>query len=175
MTASLHTGTGGAGGQAGEGGRACDGASDVEGGLPGEPKDSSQGGLRPCPWALSGARASRQGSPHLPVFLSAITSLTTRWPSCRNGATRALVLSSGGPKVTERGTRLARAVHHPGCLLCPASAPLLGSPPAAPLPPFLLPHPLPLPAATLYSWFGMLVGGSGSSPSLVPRISAVRV
>lgn len=30
---------------------------------------------------------------------SAIMSLTTRWPSCRNGTMRALVLCSGGPKV----------------------------------------------------------------------------
>ena len=57
---------------------------------------------------------------------------------------------------------------------CLCSSSLLSSC-RAPAPPSSPPPASSLPAVTLCSWFGMLVGGSGSFPSLVPRISAVRV
>lgn len=64
-------------------------------------------------------------------FPSSVTmSLTTRWLSCRNGTTKALVLCSGGPKVMTRGCPTGDARLLPG--LCPLSPPL----PA----PFLSPH-----------------------------------
>lgn len=80
--------------------------------------------------------------------LSAIMSLTTRWPSCRNGTTRALVLCCGGPKVMKGGGQCqcvrGWGVKLAGKLLKTAwgifsvslcSAPLFSS----------LPHPYPLP------------------------------
>lgn len=77
---------------------------------------------------------------------SAIMSLTTRWLSCRNGTTRALVLCSGGPKVTKgdvsRWQGCAQLQAFSFCVL-PLLLPLF--PPALRLPPSFTPSPLASP------------------------------
>lgn len=124
-TASLHTGTEGAGGPVRDGAR----WGEAQG-----KQSAGRGGAQPArllpPRSVQG-RLPGRALPMDPVwgtwgvffsplhFPSSVTmSLTTRWLSCRNGTTKALVLCSGGPKVMTRGVSRWRC-----------------SPPAWPLPP----------------------------------------
>lgn len=102
-------------------------------------------------WGPLASCALWRGSPHRRPFPPPVTmSLTTRWPSFRNGTTRALVLCSAERKVMGGGRHCGPACGagvsgRQGWFLISVPPRCLPSAPQLRCSPSLLPHPWPLP------------------------------